>query len=197
MVKRRRHLSLDEAEDDAACWVAVEVDPGHEHGAGAGRGVPRLGCSTSTCAPRMLVWTCCCRARTVITTADADYPMLMRLKMLVALPIDSRGIGSMVIVVSGTKRSTDDALDELGQNVPVTRAGSHRTRTASPSRPPAPGRGAAGVDTARSRPTSGMAMKPCPAGTSRSRPAATGSRAASGGRWAAARSYRRGRSRPW
>ena len=44
-------------------------------------------------------------------------PMLrMRLKMLVALPIDSRGMGSMVIVVSGTKsRASEMPCTNCGQ----------------------------------------------------------------------------------
>ena len=51
---------------------------------------------------------CCCRrARSVVATAMPMLPPMLRirLKMLVALPISSRGIGSMVIVVSGTNSS--------------------------------------------------------------------------------------------
>src|SRR5207248_2704950 len=65
------------------------------------------GLSAVTCCPRLLMCTCSCLVRMVVTDAMPMLaPMLrMRLNRLVALPIFSLGIGSFVSVVNGMKIS--------------------------------------------------------------------------------------------
>ena len=52
----------------------------------------------------MLMYSCCLRARSVPVTAMPTLPPRFRIRLnrLVAFPIRSRGIGSMLIVVNGT-----------------------------------------------------------------------------------------------
>ena len=51
------------------------------------------------------MYACCLRASSVPVTAMPTLPPRLRIRLnrLVALPIRSRGMGSMLIVVSGTK----------------------------------------------------------------------------------------------
>ena len=59
-----------------------------------------------TCSPSRLNEVCWVRARSVVESAIPKLPpmFLMKLYKLVALPISSRGMESMVVVVSGTNR---------------------------------------------------------------------------------------------
>ena len=60
--------------------------------------------SMLTCSPSRCVWNCCRRNRNVVAAAIPKPPprLRIRLNMLVALPISSFGMGSIVAVVSGT-----------------------------------------------------------------------------------------------
>ena len=60
-----------------------------------------------TCAPRTAVIDCWRRASIVPVVAMPTLPPMLRIRLnrLVALPIRSRGIASIVTVVSGTNRS--------------------------------------------------------------------------------------------
>ena len=60
-----------------------------------------------TFAPSMFVVAWWCRASIVPVVAMPMLPPMLRIRLnrLVALPIRSRGIGSIVTVVSGTKSS--------------------------------------------------------------------------------------------
>ena len=70
--------------------------------------VPRL--YGFTCAPKMCVYVWRRRATRVVTVAMPPLPPIFRikLKILVALPIRSLGMGSIVAVVSGTNSSASE-----------------------------------------------------------------------------------------
>ena len=77
----------------------------------------------STCAPKTLKYSCCLRASSVPVVAMPMLPPRLRIRLnrLVAFPIRSRGIGSMLIVVSGTNSAESaEPLEELRpEDVPV------------------------------------------------------------------------------
>ena len=75
-----------------------------------------------TCAPRLLMNVCDVREIIVVATAIPMLPPIFRIRLnrLVALPISSLRIASMVIVVSGT--------NSIAMNSPWKNCGKNRSQ---------------------------------------------------------------------